>query len=195
MLQSPSRRWNSTTLRRRSGTEDINLDTESTCSMRKSRRFFWMIRKGLHQQRIFKTHIQMPVQHEMISGPSLETSYTASTLNQESNSLHQEKNHFLFHWVTWRHQSHSYYLGCIAGKSYRWLFEHRWVKYRFHTFFWKTLQEDTCGPGWDKRNVKQHPDLITCGPKCGEVCQGILRWKRNKIRASEAREYPNAPRY
>ena len=33
----PSRRWNSTTFWRRSGTENINLDTESTYSRRKSR--------------------------------------------------------------------------------------------------------------------------------------------------------------
>ena len=35
----PSRRWNRTTLWVRSGTENINIDTESTCSRRKSPRF------------------------------------------------------------------------------------------------------------------------------------------------------------
>ena len=43
----------------------------------------------------FKTHIRMPVKHEMISGPSQVTSFTAITLNYESNSTRREKNHFL----------------------------------------------------------------------------------------------------
>ena len=53
-----------------------------------------MNRKGLHQQRIFKTRIRMPVKHEMISGPSPETSYTAITANQESNSTRPKKESF-----------------------------------------------------------------------------------------------------
>ena len=44
-MQIPSRRWNSTTVWRRSGTENINLDTESTCSRRRSGRFSWWIER------------------------------------------------------------------------------------------------------------------------------------------------------
>ena len=44
-----------------------------------------------------KTHFRMPVKHEMIFGPFQETSYTAITLNPESNFTRREKNHSLFH--------------------------------------------------------------------------------------------------
>ena len=36
-------------------------------------------------------------EHEMIFGPFQETSYTAITLNPESNFTRREKNHSLFH--------------------------------------------------------------------------------------------------
>ena len=39
----------------------------------------------------------MPVKRQMIFGPCQETSYTAITLNQESNSTRREKNHSVFH--------------------------------------------------------------------------------------------------
>ena len=44
-----------------------------------------------------KTHFRVPVKRELISGPRQEASYTAITLNQESNSKRREKNHSLFH--------------------------------------------------------------------------------------------------
>ena len=43
------------------------------------------------------TRFRMPVKQLMISGPCQETSYTFSTLNQESNFSRREKNHSLFH--------------------------------------------------------------------------------------------------
>ena len=42
----------------------------------------------------------MPVKRFMIFGPCRETSYTAITLNQESNFTRRQKNHSLFHWST-----------------------------------------------------------------------------------------------
>ena len=56
-----------------------------------------------NQQGLFHhltTHFWMPVKLWMISGPCQETSYTAITLNQESNFTRREKNHSLFHWNT-----------------------------------------------------------------------------------------------
>ena len=55
--------------------------------------------KGLHLHQL-KTHIRMPVKREMTSGPFQETSFSAITLNPESNFTRQEKNHSLFHWST-----------------------------------------------------------------------------------------------
>ena len=43
------------------------------------------------------THIQVPVKRLMIFGPYQETSYTAITLNPESNFTRREKNHSLVH--------------------------------------------------------------------------------------------------
>ena len=44
-----------------------------------------------------KTHFRMPVKRQMIFGPCQEASYTATTLNPESNFTRREKNHSLFH--------------------------------------------------------------------------------------------------
>ena len=54
--------------------------------------------KGLFHN--LKTHFRMPVKREMTFGPCQETSYTAITLNPESNFSRREKNHSLFHWNT-----------------------------------------------------------------------------------------------
>ena len=44
-----------------------------------------------------KTHFRMPVERLMIFGPCRETSYTAITLNPESNFTRRAKNHSQFH--------------------------------------------------------------------------------------------------
>ena len=55
--------------------------------------------KGLHLHHL-KNHFGMPVKRQMIFGPCEEISYTAITLNPESNFTRREKNHSLFHWNT-----------------------------------------------------------------------------------------------
>ena len=55
--------------------------------------------KGLHLHHL-TTHFRMPVKRKMTFGPCQEASYTAITLNQESNFTRREKNHSLFHWST-----------------------------------------------------------------------------------------------
>ena len=49
----------------------------------------WENQEGLHLQIVFKTHIRMPVKHDMVSSPFREASYTAISLNHESNSSRQ----------------------------------------------------------------------------------------------------------
>ena len=75
-----SRRWTNQTCWRRSGTENIHLDTGTSNSRRNSRRFSWRIRSFFHH---LTTRFRMPVKQLMISGPCQETSFTAITLNQE----------------------------------------------------------------------------------------------------------------
>ena len=83
-----SRRWTNQNPWRRSGTENTHLDTATSDSRRRSRRFSWGIR------RVSST---TPVKRKMIFGPCQGTSYTAITLNQESNFTRRKKNHSLFH--------------------------------------------------------------------------------------------------
>ena len=54
--------------------------------------------KGLFHN--LTTHFRMPVKLWMTFGPCRAASYTAITLNPESNFTRREKNHSLFHWNT-----------------------------------------------------------------------------------------------
>ena len=54
----------------------------------------------LENQKDLFHHLRMPVKQLMISGPCREASYTAITLNPESNFTRLEKNHSLFHLST-----------------------------------------------------------------------------------------------
>ena len=140
-LQIPSRRWNSTPLWRRSGTENIHLDTESTKSRRKSRRFFWWIERVSTNNAFSR----------LISGCRWSTRWFLVYLRRlhkppsrwtKSQTLHGKRRIISYSTeIYWRHWSRSYYLGCIAAEPYRWLWEHRWIKRsvrcmdRFHTIF------------------------------------------------------------
>ena len=88
-----NRRWTNQTPWRRSGTENIHLDTGPPNSRRRSKRFSRRIRRVFHH---LTTRFRMPVKRLMTSGPCQETSYTAITLNPESNFTRREKNHSLF---------------------------------------------------------------------------------------------------
>ena len=94
-------------------------------------------RKGLFYH--LTTRFRMPVKQIMTSGPCQETSYTAITLNLESNFTRREKNHSLE--VHWCIQNYSYEFGCQARETHRWLLEYRWVKRfvwsldRFHSIY------------------------------------------------------------
>ena len=89
-----SRRWTNQSFWKRSGTENIHFDTGSPNSRRKSQRFSWKIRRSLSLPQD-----SLPDAGEAINDfrSFQETSYTAITLNPESNFTLREKNHFLFH--------------------------------------------------------------------------------------------------
>ena len=59
---------------------------------------FWENQKGLFHN--LMTHFRLPVKLWTIFGPCREASYTAITLNPESNFTRRKKNHSLFHWNT-----------------------------------------------------------------------------------------------
>ena len=90
---------------RRSRPENIHLGTAATNSKEKVTLIFLENQKGLFHH--VTTHFRMPVKRWTIFGPCQETSYTAITLNQESNFTRREKNHSLL-----RNQNYSYEFGC-----------------------------------------------------------------------------------
>ena len=101
----------------------------------------------------------------MTSGPCREASYTAITLNRESNFTRREKNHSLFHWNTltspelfvriWMLSKSvaSMTTGTSMGQEICLIIE----QFSFSWFYWKrNLQTDICGPGrdWQKCSIK-----------------------------------------
>ena len=93
----PSRRWTNKIRWRRSGTENIHLDTGSSNSRRRSKRFSVGIRRVSTSttSRLISgcrwSNISLLVHVRKLHMPP-------STLNPESNFTRREKNHFLFHW-------------------------------------------------------------------------------------------------
>ena len=107
--------------------------------------------KGLFHN--LKTRFRMPMKQLMISGPCQETSYTAITLNLESNFTRREKIHSLFHWSTlmspelhiriWMSSKRN--ASMIIGISMICLIL---GQVSLNLLYWKkNLQTDICGPG------------------------------------------------
>ena len=90
----PGRGWKSKIIWRRSGPENIHLDTATE----KNTKICQENQKCLHHH--FKTHFRVQVKHERISLPFPETSFTAITCNQESNSTRRVKNNIQLLWNT-----------------------------------------------------------------------------------------------
>ena len=74
---------------------NIHFDTAATNSRRGVILTFLEEQKGLFHH--LTTRFRMLVKQLLISGPCLETSYAAITLNLESNFSCREKNHSPFH--------------------------------------------------------------------------------------------------
>ena len=87
------RRWTNQTLWRRSGTENIHLDTASTSSRRKSRWFCWRIRRVSSTTSRFASGCWRSEKWLLV--------FDRKFHNPESNFTRREKNHSHFHWSTW----------------------------------------------------------------------------------------------
>ena len=74
--------------------------------------------KGLFHY--FKTRFRMPVKRLITVGPCQETSYTAITLNPESNFTRRERNHSLFHWSALTYPELLIRIG-MSSKSNAWM--------------------------------------------------------------------------
>ena len=135
-----SRRWTNKICWRRSGTENIHLDTGPPNSRRRSKRFSWRIRRvstfttsrlisGCQwSKKWFLVHVR-----KLQKPPSRWT---------QSQILLAERRIIPYSTeIHCRLQNYTYKLGCYARKPHRWLLEYRWIKRfvwfldRFHTVY------------------------------------------------------------
>ena len=147
-----SSRWTNQNFWRRSGTENIHLDTGSPNSRRKSKEFSWRIRRvSFHH---LKTHFWMPMKRQMTSGPCQETSYTAIMLNPDSPR--EESFHIPLKYVDVSRTSQTNldvmlerriddYWNIDASRD----LSDPWAGFTQFILWKKSLQTDTCGPGRD----------------------------------------------
>ena len=112
--------------------------------------------KGLFHH--LKTQFRMPVKRYMIFGPCQETSFTAITLNPESNFTRREKNHSLFHWntLTYPELQEQIWMLCknAASMTIGISMDQEIClilgQVSLSLLYWKrNLQTGICGPGWD----------------------------------------------
>ena len=131
----------------------------------------------------------MPVKQEITSGPCQETSFTAITLNPESNFTRREKNHPLFHWSTLTSpELHHTNLDVIQESRIDdcWNIDGSrdlsgsWSGFtQFTLIKLRNLQTALCGPGGDWQNGKRHPGQIIYGQNSGRNWQEMPSWGRS----------------
>ena len=175
-------------LGRRSRPDNIHLDTGSSTSRRRSRRFSWRIRRVSSTTSRLISGCRWS--DEMIFGPFQETSHTAITLNQESNFTRREKNHSLFHWNTVTSPELLVYeFGCqtrdvasmIIGRSMGQETCRILGQVSLNLLYWKkNLQTDICGPVRDWRESSWHPGQIIYGQNSGRNWEEMHSWRRGK---------------
>ena len=189
-LQIPSRRWNSETLWRTPGTENIHLDTESTNSKRKSPRHSWRFRRVLTNHAFLR----------LISGCRWSTRWflvhfgrlqTPTSRWTERQTLHAERRIISYSTqVHWRNQGHSYNFGCVARKPHRWQLGHWWSKRfvwlmdRFHTIYFIEGKAS-----WRIHVVRVEIDETASHIKAwsfvarnlDKYVEELLKWKRSKL--------------
>ena len=132
---------------------------------------------------------RVPVEQFTISGPCREASYTAITLNPESNFTRRERNHSLFHlntltypelliriWMSSK-RSASMIIGISMGLetclilgqvSHNLLYQMR------------NLPTDICGPGRDWQENSLHPGQIIYGQNYGSQWESMRSSRRSR---------------
>ena len=122
-----SRRWTNKICWRRSGTENIHLDTGSPNSRRKSKEFFWRIRKSLF----------LPPQDSLLDAGEAINDFWSMSGNftippsrwTQSQTLLAERRIIPYSTeVHWCIQNYSYKFGCQTRETHRWLLEYRWIQ-------------------------------------------------------------------
>ena len=154
-------RWTSQTFWRRSGTENTHFDTGTPNSGRKSKGFSWRIRR-VSTSTTSRLTSGCRWSTKWFFGPCQETSYTAITLNQESNFARREKNQSLFHWNTLTSpELHTqFWMSCKSAASMTTGIS---MDQQICLILGQvSLQTDICGPGWrlTKWQLTSRPDHL-----------------------------------
>ena len=143
--------------------------------------------KGLFHH--LTTRYRMPVKRLMISGPCQETSFSAITLNPESNFTRREKNHSLFHWNTltspelliriWMlcKRSALMIIGISMGLETCQILGQ--VSHKL--LYWKkNLPTDLCGPGEINKKTAYIQARSSMARALDENWEEMLSWRRGK---------------
>ena len=122
-----SRRWRNIICRRRSGTENIHLDTGPPNWRRRSKRFSWRIRRvSTFTTSRLTSGCRWSDKWFLINVRNLHIPPSRWT---QSETLLVERRIIPYSTeIHWRLQDYSYELECHARKPHRWLLENRWIK-------------------------------------------------------------------
>ena len=125
-IHIPSRRWTNQTSWRRSGTENIHLDSGTSNSRRRSKIFSWRIRR-----------VSSITTSRLTSGCRWSDKWLLVHVRKlhmppshwaQSQTLLAERRIILFFTeIHWRLQNYAGKLGCYAWAPHRWLLEYRWI--------------------------------------------------------------------
>ena len=133
------RRWTNQTPWRRSGTENVHLDTAATNSKRKSPWFSWRItRISCTTSRLFSgcrwSDKWFLVHVRKLHVPPSRWTWSQTLLSEKRIIPYSTEIH-------WCIENYSYEFGCQARETHRWLLEYRWIKRlvwsmdRFHSVY------------------------------------------------------------
>ena len=177
-IRYSSRRWNSQTLCKRSGSENIHLNPGPPRPRRRTRKSSGRIRRRVFCTKFFgfivvwwwskKRCLVNFKKHFLPSSRSTQsqTARAERSVIPNSTEIHR------------RDQGYRCILGCNPAEKHRRLLERWWrsriVRYvdRFHKIHdigWKNHQMDI--PGGDWQESKRHPNRTLCGQKFGKICQ------------------------
>ena len=140
-----NRRWTNQNTWKRSGTENIHLDTALNNSRRKSHWLSWRIRRVSSTTSWLTSGCRWSYARFLVHVGQLHIPPSRWT---QSQTLLAERRIIPFSsQVYWRNQNYSYEFGCSAREAHWWILEHWWLSRlvrsldRFHTIYstrWKS---------------------------------------------------------
>ena len=186
-FQIPHRRWNSQTIWRRSGSENIHLCLGSQTAVQ-NKEILWENQTALHH---LKTHRQMMVKQEMILSPFQGTAIIVTHVEPRVKLYVREKSQSQFHCDTltkpevqvrpwmWCLNAAKTIIGISKGAE---TYQIRGLDSHYSPYWKKNHQTQKHGPesGW--RRSKRHP-----GQRFGKKCQKQRIEKNNKSVLSKNR--------